>query len=143
MPSVHDEWLRGLRSNESLLVGDSEELDRFAEEIRAWSRPVRLTVSAPFRLCFRLDEPADHSQETAATDTLSADWVSARSEKSDSDSKDLWNVHFFLQGQEDRSLLLPVREVWCPKRKNTPLLERRRLQRPRVSPVGFGAAASV
>jgi len=141
--SVHDEWLRGLRSNESLLVGDSEELDRFSEEIRAWSRPVRLTVSAPFRLCFRLDEPADHSQETAATDTLSADWVSARSEKSDSDSKDLWNVHFFLQGQEDRSLLLPVREVWRPKRKNTPLFERSDFNAREYLLSALGQAASV
>jgi SNF2 family DNA or RNA helicase len=122
--SVHDEWLRGLRSNDGCLLGDPEELTRFAEEVRAWSHPVRLTASAPFRLCFRLDEPAGESHETAATDTISEAVASVRAEKTEGEPQELWRVHFFLQGQEDRSLLLPVREVWRPKRKHTALLGR-------------------
>jgi SNF2 family DNA or RNA helicase len=141
--SVHDEWLRGLRSNDSTLLGDEEELARFSDEVRAWSRPVRLTASAPFRLCFRLDEPTGDAREIVATDTISEAMASVRAEKSKGVPEELWRVHFYLQGQEDRSLLLPVREVWHPKRKHTALLERGEFNAREYLLSALGQAAAV
>src|SRR5207302_7091486 len=57
--SLHDQWLYALRLPDGLLTGKPAELRQFAEQVRAWQRPVTVTAAAPFRLCFRLEEPPD------------------------------------------------------------------------------------
>ena len=55
LDSLHEQWLYALRSPDGDLAGDRRELERFAQQIRQWRRP--LDLGAPFRLTFQLDEP--------------------------------------------------------------------------------------
>src|SRR5205085_5806389 len=64
-------------------------------QLRAWSRPVALSSAAPYRLCFRLEEP-------------------------ESDDTPLWRVRYFLQARSDPSLLIPAESVWKLKGSKPP-----------------------
>jgi SNF2 family DNA or RNA helicase len=103
--SVHDEWLNALRSSVAA-VRDAGS-PRLLEQVRTWLRPVAVTAETPFRLCFRLDEPHTNGQGEA---------VAA--------PKAPWHIHYFLQGRDDPSLLLPVVQAWSPKKGQTALLRR-------------------
>jgi SNF2 family DNA or RNA helicase len=96
--SVHDQWLYALRAPAGALHGSGTELARLAEQVRTWARPVAVTATAPFRLCFRLEEPAP---EPAGEDGFSAGGT--------------WTVRYLLQGRDDPSLLLPVADAWEPR----------------------------
>jgi SNF2 family DNA or RNA helicase len=95
--SIHDAWLQALRSPEGLLSADTDAARQLAEQVRAWQRPVLLTTAAPFRLCFRLEEPPVADDEEAV--------VAAPDE---------WQVRYLLQDRDDPSLLLPVADAWTP-----------------------------
>ena len=59
--SPHDRWLHALATQDGLVQGYPDQLERIATQVRQWRRPVALTADAPFRLCFRLEEPAEDS----------------------------------------------------------------------------------
>jgi SNF2 family DNA or RNA helicase len=86
LDSLHEQWLYALRSPDGDLAGDRRELERFAQQIRQWRRP--LDLGAPFRLTFQLDEP---------------------------EAGDHWNLGYYLQATEDPSLLVSTAEAWEPK----------------------------
>ena len=95
--SVHDAWLHGLSSADGVIGGVPEQLRRLRTQVMEWQRPIALTAGAPFRLCFRLEEPPepeDDERESAAV------------------TDDGWYLRYLLQSHEDRSLLLPAGEVW-------------------------------
>ena len=83
--SVHDRWLAGLVSRD-----EPPALPELAEPMREWQRPVAAAAEAPFRLCFRLEEPAEDREE--------------------------WRVQYFLQAARDPSLLVPAAKVWSARR---------------------------
>lgn len=86
--SLHDRWLVGLSSPDSRVpLADRETL---SEQIRQWQRPIQVAARAPFRLCFRMEEP---SQE----------------------EPDSWNIEYLLQSIKDPSLLVPATSAWQPK----------------------------
>ena len=60
--------------------------------MREWQRPVAAAAEAPFRLCFRLEEPAAERPE--------------------------WRVQYFLQAARDPSLLVPAAKVWKARGRN-------------------------
>ena len=95
--SVHDSWLHALMSKDGVVVGDAEDLSLLAAQVQEWRRPIAVSASSPFRLCFRLEEPED----VAGTD--GAD---------DNSSSDEWYVRYLLQPHDDPSLLVPVEEAW-------------------------------
>ena len=95
--SVHDSWLYALTSKDGALVGDASDLSELAAQVREWRRPIAVSASSPFRLCFRLEEPED------AAGTDGAD---------DKSSSDVWYVRYLLQPHDDPSLLIPVKEAW-------------------------------
>ena len=95
--SVHDSWLHALVSKDGAVVGDAADLSRLAVQVREWRRPIAVSASSPFRLCFRLEEPED------AAGTDGAD---------DRSSDDAWYVRYLLQPHDDPSLLVPVEEAW-------------------------------
>ncbi len=95
--SVHDSWLHTLMSKDGVVVGDAEDLSLLAAQVQEWRRPIAVSASSPFRLCFRLEEPED----IAGTD--GAD---------DNSSSDEWYVRYLLQPHDDPSLLIPVEEAW-------------------------------
>jgi SNF2 family DNA or RNA helicase len=104
--SVHGHWLAALRSADGTIHGSAAELAQLAEQVRDWRQPLA-AADAAFRLCFRLEEPAD-----ADTD---AETVSARG---------TWTVRYLLQAEDDPSLLVPLADAWNPKGKAARLRDR-------------------
>jgi SNF2 family DNA or RNA helicase len=108
--SVHDQWLHALRTPDGTLAGDGAELARLAEQVREWRRPIAVAAAAPFRLCFRLEEPPDENGEEGDR---------PRRKKAAS-----WYVRFLLQGVEDPSLLVPAEDVWTARGRRDAVLRR-------------------
>jgi SNF2 family DNA or RNA helicase len=96
--SIHDAWLHALGTPDGHLATDGEAARQLAEQVRAWQRPILLATAAPFRLCFRLEEPPADAEEEA-----------------DIAAPKPWYVRYLLQGRDDPSLLLPVGQAWTPK----------------------------
>ena len=95
--SVHDAWLSGLKSIDGAVSGAPEQLGQLRAQVTEWQRPIALTASAPFRVCFRLEEPPESpGDEPDVAPT----------------QRDGWYLRYLLQSYEDRSLLLPASAVW-------------------------------
>jgi SNF2 family DNA or RNA helicase len=84
--SLHDQWLYALMSDDGVMQASPAEAQALASQIRQWQRPIQAAVRAPYRLCFRLEEP-----------------------KGDADP---WIVRYLLQATRDLSLLVPAEEAW-------------------------------
>ena len=107
--SMHDAWLSGLTSADGAVHGAPEQLGQLRAQVSEWLRPIALTASAPFRVCFRLEEPrepAGDQSEIAPT------------------QQDGWYLRYLLQSHENPSLLLPATAVWKTGRQRIPELER-------------------
>ena len=89
--SLHDQWLHALRAPNGSMRGRKTDLDELADQIRQWQQPLQTTISAPFRLSFRLKEPAENERQAH------------------------WTLEYLLQGTEDPSLLIPVKGTWRPR----------------------------
>jgi SNF2 family DNA or RNA helicase len=84
---VAEQWLQGLASNDPILVASATELKSFARSTRTWLEQLQpIEKDAPFRTCFRLDAPTEESTD--------------------------WHISFYLQANDDRSLLVPAEKVW-------------------------------
>lgn len=104
--SLHDQWLHALRSFDGVMEGDSAELAQFATQVQEWQRPIFVSTAAPFRLCFRLEEPKD---EGNGDKSWMRDGLSAQ------EPIDLWYVRYLLQAAHDPSLLIMAENVWNAK----------------------------
>src|SRR5262249_24520931 len=98
--SLHDAWMRALRAPDGRIEGDPRELAALAEQVSQWRRPLDVVVSAPFRLCFRLEEPRDE------------------------DGSGDWHVSYLLQAVDDLSLLVPAGVAWKGKGRGAKVLGR-------------------
>ncbi len=87
--SIHDRWLHALRAADGLLVFTAAETEDLTRSLHDWRRPLTVTTGAGFRLCFRLEEPAEPTAR--------------------------WTVRYLLQAEHDPSLLIPVADAWKPK----------------------------
>ena len=92
--SVHDQWLHALRSADGLMEGDAKALAGLAEQVREWRRPITVTSTAPFRLCFRLEEP----EQPDGPDLIAPPGT--------------WHLRYLLQANDDPSLLVPAADAW-------------------------------
>ena len=106
--NLHDQWLFALRSFDDRLKGEGAQLAQFASTIDEWQRPIRVPVGAPFRLCFRLEEPEEHTDESSEA----------------KDGQGAWYVRYLLQDVGDPSLLIPAREAWSAEGREVLLLRR-------------------
>ncbi|MCG3162682.1 MAG: RNA polymerase-associated protein RapA [Acidobacteria bacterium] len=95
--SAHDQWLGALRSLDGVIDSSSSEMAKLADQTREWRRPIMVSADAPFRLCFRLEEP-DKSPD--------------------------WRVRYLLQASDDPSLLVPVADAWKAKGRVATALKR-------------------
>ena len=91
LDSIHDRWMHALTSADPVITGDASELKNLETQIRQWQQPIRVSERAPFRLCFRLEEPPDGSPD--------------------------WQVRYLMQGARDPSLLVPAQDAWTLKGK--------------------------
>ena len=98
--SAHDAWLHALKSPGGMVEGSPDGIMQLAAQIREWQRPVAVSASSPFRLCFRLEEPEEDTPGTA------------------------WYIRYLLQPHDDPSLLVPADEVWGKGAGRVPVLER-------------------
>jgi SNF2 family DNA or RNA helicase len=106
--SLHDQWLHALRGADGTLTGSAAELGQLAEQVRSWQRPIAVTAGAPFRLCFRLEEPPAEGAEP---------------QPPESDGQ--WQVRYLLQAADDPSLLVPVEDAWAAKGRYAAVLRAR------------------
>jgi SNF2 family DNA or RNA helicase len=95
--SIHDQWLSGLQSGKGELKSRGHELLQLATHIQEWQRPVSISSSIPFRLCFRIEEPNGYGKSADKGDGT-------------------WYVRYLLQATHDPSLLIPVEDVWKGKK---------------------------
>ncbi len=87
--SMHDSWLYALKSEDGITHGDSSGLAGLAVQIDGWQRSITVSTASPFRLCFRLEEPAGGADAGGA-----------------------WFVRYLLQARDDPSLIVSAAEVW-------------------------------
>ena len=113
MDSFDEQWLAALTQPEGKLEGDRAALEQLRHRVRDWWRPVELDASSPFRLCFRLEEPA-----VAPADADGADDRITPAEGS-------WRIRYLLQAHRDPSLLLPASEAWSDRRQVAKLFGQR------------------
>ncbi|MAG35312.1 MAG: ATP-dependent helicase [Dehalococcoidia bacterium] len=104
--SVHDQWIHALRSGDDRLSGAAETLEQLAAQYREWARPVAVTTASPYRLCFRLEEPAIELAPGAEGDEEDLAAAAQRA------AEEPWYVRYLLQASHDPSLIVPVPEVW-------------------------------
>jgi SNF2 family DNA or RNA helicase len=103
--SIHEQWMDALRSADGTLDVTAAELARLAGEVREWHRPVTSVAAAPFRLTFRLEEPAVTEDEDEDDDEdIGAEAGSGP-----------WRVRYLLQAARDPSLLVPAEDVWTDR----------------------------
>ena len=57
--SMHHAWLSGLESADGAVHGARKQLGQLRAQVSEWQRPIALAASAPFRVCFRLEEPPE------------------------------------------------------------------------------------
>ncbi len=99
--TVDGRWLAALRASDSRIAGDAEELMRLAGRAREWRRPLTVAFGGPFRLCFRLEEPAVDENDDSPLGTVER----------------AWTIRYLLQSVDDPSLLVSAAEAWRTKGK--------------------------
>ena len=103
------QWVAALRSDDPLVGVDGDDADRLARELSQWSRSIESFSAAPFRLCFRLEEPQIDPQDE--DDAVKA-------------STAMWRVEFILQAADDPSLQVTATDVWSAKKSAMAVVQR-------------------
>ena len=93
--SVHDAWLNGLVTKSGSMSYEKNDISNLESQIAEWRRPVEVANRAPFRLCFRLEEP-EEADDGDAIEEPNSDWF----------------VRYLLQPYKDPSMLIPASKVW-------------------------------
>jgi SNF2 family DNA or RNA helicase len=140
--SAHDHWLNALRSLDGVIDSASSEVAKLADQAREWRRPIAVSAAAPFRLCFRLEEPDEESGE--AEESMNGSQKKARVPFQPVSYSSSWYVRYLLQASDDPSLLVPVANAWKAKGRAATALKRGRFD-PReylLSALGQAAALS-
>jgi SNF2 family DNA or RNA helicase len=100
--SIAGAWLNSLATGEQIKV-PAPGLKTLSAGMQSWKAPVNQTDISGFRTCFRLEPPQDI-------------------EEGDSDT---WNLRYFLQANDDPSLLVPAGMVWRESRDTLQFLKHR------------------
>jgi SNF2 family DNA or RNA helicase len=120
--SVHDRWLAALYLPDGIVRGTAEELEPFAEQIRAWRQPLDAAARAPFRLCFRLEEPSAPRDESGPRRGRGP--RNGRGRQLPRAGQRRWYVRYLLQGTDDESLLVPTADAWITRGRKAAALSR-------------------
>jgi len=95
--TVAQAWLSALGDRNPVVKESASTLAAFYEQYRAWAEPVGAVGGETFRICFRLDPPETANEEGIVTLKANA--------------RD-WSLRYFLQANDDPSLLVPAETVW-------------------------------
>jgi hypothetical protein len=103
--TVAAQWLNALTNDDGIIAESPATLAAFYEQYRAWAEPVGAASGDTFRICFRLDPPqTDDAEGIVAPKANARDGVLSL-------PKD-WSLRYFLQANDDPSLLVPAEAVW-------------------------------
>ncbi len=94
--SAHDAWLSALTHKGPTVRGNQAQLLQLRRQVTEWQRPIAIAANSPYRLCLRLEEPPEPSQDDEAKAIR----------------QDGWYLRYLLQPHDDHSLLLPAESVW-------------------------------
>jgi SNF2 family DNA or RNA helicase len=130
--TVHDRWLRALHSQNPLVEATRDEARALQTDIGRWKRPINTTLSAPFRLVFRLEEPAlDPAEVDLEISQHPARFESALLP---------WQLSYLLQSTSDPSLIIPASSVWS-NQKQPAVIERTKYDAREYLLASLGAAS--
>lgn len=110
--SVHDAWLAALRSPDGRIDWPQKDVEGLKSTLARWKRPITVLSKSPVRLCFRLEEPVN---DDAAMDNAPS--------VSPTEGNSAWRASYLLHPHDDRSLLLPIRDLWSGPKKRASLLK--------------------
>lgn len=116
--SVHESWLAALTATNNVIDYDQDELKKFARQLIEWQRPVVSRTEAPFRLCFRLDEPpplnSDEMETLLELESMSLHngYTEQLRRRQAASNNGKWKISYHLQSQADQSLLIDAEKVW-------------------------------
>jgi SNF2 family DNA or RNA helicase len=103
------------------MEGSAAKMEELATQTREWRRPIMISAAAPFRLCFRLEEPAEETRRQVDKETRKNVSLSPPLPVSPSSS---WHVRYLLQAADDPSLLIPVADAWKARGREATALKR-------------------
>jgi SNF2 family DNA or RNA helicase len=87
---LHEQWLHALTSSDPTFTASASEMQQFSALMHTWLDQLHPSAAeAPFRTCFRLEAPTEDEEQAA-----------------------LWRLSFYLQANDDPSLLVPAEQVW-------------------------------
>ena len=115
--TVYDRWLQALRTPEAGVKGGKQEIGTLSEQIARWRGPIDEAANAPFRLCFRLEEPTSAPEETRGNRPRGR----GRSRNGHARKTTLrpgqrrWYVRYLLQATDDPTLLVPTADAWITR----------------------------
>ena len=93
--SAHDAWTHALSAPNKSVQAQTEQLQQLRQQVNEWHRPIINAANSPYRLCLRLEEPA----ETNPNDVQAL-------------QTEQWNLRYMLQSHEDHSLMIPAEAIW-------------------------------
>ncbi len=125
--SAHDQWLSALRSSDGVMDGSAAKMAELAAQTREWRRPIMISAEAPFRLCFRLEEPEEATGRQGDGETGRKEKIAPSPRRPVAPSQD-WHVRYLLQAADDPSLLVPVADAWKAKGRVATALKRGRFE---------------
>ncbi len=94
--SLHDQWMHALRARNPALDASPVEIHELQRQIAEWRKPLSLSVRSPYRLCFRLEDPAESQNE---------------------DHEGAWFVRYLVQPVDDMSLLMTLPDAFGTRGK--------------------------
>jgi SNF2 family DNA or RNA helicase len=133
--SIHDRWLNALVSSDGAIDGEPAELDLLAQQIAEWRRPIAISSSAPFRLCFRLEEPGDDFDSSERPEPPEGGTANKNGNQ--------WKLRYLLQDVSDPSLLIPAELAWKGHGAKSSLFKGRNFNAPEYLLSSLGQASAL
>jgi superfamily II DNA or RNA helicase len=121
--SIDERWLAALSQPDGNLEADRTALEQLRQRLQNWWRPVALHASSPFRLCFRLEEPAPPISPGPSFATANGGRKERRKDSILSPDG-AWRLGYLLQAHQDPSLMLPAAEAWSAPQQTARLVRR-------------------
>jgi SNF2 family DNA or RNA helicase len=122
--SAHDAWLHALQAPEGKLPA-GKDLPDLVTQVHEWQRPITVAATAPFRLAFRLEEPASPADEEEIS------------------LPGKWYLRYLLQGADDPSLLIDVEDAWKERGRAATVLRKADFNAREYLLAALGQAAAI
>jgi SNF2 family DNA or RNA helicase len=99
---VEEQWLQALAAVDATIRASIQDVRTFSTTIHPWLDQLQSHAThAGFRTCFRLDSPSVDNQQDST-----------------------WQVSYYLQASDDRTLLVPAEKVWRERKSTLTFLKR-------------------